>query len=303
MDNHLLCIGMGYAARALARRLVASDTGWKITGTATNPSSSARITAAGWTAVHYAGGGAQEPNSAAIDAVQRATHIVISAAPDARGDPILYDLAAPLAQAPHLQWIGYLSTIGVYGDHQGAWIDEETLLKPTSQRSVQRAAAEAAWLDFADRHDRRVQIFRLAGIYGPGRSAIDNLREATARRIIKPGQVFNRIHVDDIANVLKAAIAKIGSTHRIYNLTDDEPAPPQDVIAYAAGLLGMPVPPDIAFADAPLSPMGLSFYSENKRVRNARIKSELGIRLAYPTYREGMMAIAATSKAPLPPAL
>jgi nucleoside-diphosphate-sugar epimerase len=188
-------------------------------------------------------------------------------------------------------WIGYLSTIGVYGDHQGRWVDETTPVSPGSQRSRQRVVAETAWLDFAARSGKRMQIFRLAGIYGPGRSAIDNLRDGTARRIVKRAQVFNRIHVDDIAGTLAAAIGKLDAQYTIYNVTDDEPAPPQDVVAYAASLLNLPVPPDIPFERAPLSPMGLSFYAENKRVSNARIKADLGVVLQCPTYREGMAGI------------
>lgn len=285
--NSLLCVGMGYSARALARRLGTAD--WRIGGSSTSSDGMARITAKGWDALPF-DGAAPSPDLAA--ALRTATHIVVSAAPDAGGDPLLKCHAVDIASAPRLRWIGYLSTVGVYGDHQGAWVDEDTALRPVSQRSRQRAAAERSWLDLATKATIRVQIFRLSGIYGPGRSAIDNLKAGTARRIIKPGQVFNRIHVADIAGALVAAIGAPESRHAIYNITDDEPAPPQDVVAYAAGLLGLPVPPDVPFDDAPLSPMGRSFYGENKRVANARAKSDLGWRPAYPTYREGMRALA-----------
>ncbi len=293
MNNHLLCIGMGYSARALARRLSAK--GWRITGSSTSSAGIALIQSQGWDTVQFDGTSSADASMA--KAIGAATHLVVSAAPGDAGDPVLRQLSTLVADAPQLAWIGYLSTVGVYGDHQGAWVDEDTPLKPTSVRSRQRVIAEQAWLDFAKSSAKRVQIFRLAGIYGPGRSAIDNLREKTARRIIKPGQVFNRIHVDDIAGVLAAAIAKPSAHHAIYNVTDDEPAPPQDVVAYAANLLGLPVPPDIPFAEAPLSPMGLSFYGENKRVSNARVKSDLGFAFQYPTYREGMAAIAGLSSA------
>jgi nucleoside-diphosphate-sugar epimerase len=175
-----------------------------------------------------------------------------------------------------VQWIGYLSTVGVYGDHGGAWIDETTPATPMQERSRWRLAAEDKWLTLGQRSCKRAQVFRLPGIYGAGRSAIERVREGTAQRIVKPGQVFNRVHVDDI-----------------YNVTDDEPAPPQDVIAYAAELLHMPAPPEIAFEDARLSPMAASFYAENKRVSNARMRNELGVTLKFPSYREGLQAILA----------
>jgi len=287
MTPHLLCVGMGYSASALARRLGTS--GWRITGSATSAVGCDRIIAQGWTAVTFDGAAASADLAAAIAS---STHLVISAAPGTEGDPLLRHHADDLATAPELAWIGYLSTVGVYGDHQGRWIDENTELRPLSLRSRQRVAAENAWLGFAARTGKRVQLFRLAGIYGPGRSAIDNLRAGTARRIIKPGQVFNRVHVADIAGALDAAIHKPDCPHTIFNVTDDAPAPPQDVVEYAAKLLGLPVPPDIPFEQAQLSPMGLSFYGENKRVSNARIKADLEVKLLYPTYREGLAALA-----------
>ena len=214
-----------------------------------------------------------------------------SAPPGEQGDPVLRHHRDDLRAAPQLQWIGYLSTVGVYGGHGGAWVDEATPANPGSPRSQYRLAAEQAWLALPNGAKPLIGVFRLSGIYGPGRSAIDNLRDGTARRIVKPGQVFNRIHVDDIALVLEAAMARQPAS-QIYNVTDDEPAPPQDVVGYAAALLGLPVPPDLPFATAALSPMARSFYSDNKRVRNDRMKRELGVSLAHPTYREGMAAIA-----------
>ncbi len=196
-----------------------------------------------------------------------------------------------IAALPDLAWIGYLSTVGVYGDHKGAWVDEETPTRPISERSLRRLQSEQAWLDFRNETGRRVEIFRLSGIYGPGRSVIDNLKAGTARRIIKPGQVFNRIHVDDIARVLAAAIDK-DAGHSIYNVSDDEPAPPEEVVAYAAELLGLPVPPVVAFEAAGLRGMAASFWAESKRVRNVRIREDLGVELLYPTYREGLRALA-----------
>ncbi len=197
-----------------------------------------------------------------------------------------------IAALPDLAWIGYLSTVGVYGDHKGAWVDEDNA-DATDRPSAACGACRQSRPGSASaaRPDRRVEIFRLSGIYGPGRSVIDNLKAGTARRIVKPGQVFNRIHVDDIARVLAAAIDK-DAGHRIYNVSDDEPAPPEDVVAYAAELLGLPVPPVVAFEAAGLSGMAASFWAESKRVRNARIREDLGVELLYPTYREGLRALA-----------
>ena len=200
--------------------------------------------------------------------------------------------ARDLAAAPHLKWVGYLSTIGVYGDRQGAWVDEASPVNPANDRSKRRLAAEHEWLALGKSSRKRVEIFRLAGIYGPGRSALEQLKGGTARRIIKPGQVFNRIHVEDLASVLAVAIAGRGQ-NVIYNVTDDEPSAPSDVITFAAQLLGIEPPPEIPYAKAALSPMAASFYAENKRVRNTRIKKDLGVSLRYPTFREGLRALAA----------
>jgi nucleoside-diphosphate-sugar epimerase len=284
--THLFCFGFGYSAARLAARLSSQD--WLVTGTSTSADGSARIASLGYGAALFDG---RDASPAVAEALRSATHVVVSAPPDAAGDPVLRHHRHDLA-ASNVAWIGYLSTIGVYGDCGGAWVDETSPAKPTSERSIRRLAAEQAWLQLAAETGKRVELFRLAGIYGPGRSAIDNVRDGSARRIIKPGQVFNRTHVDDIATVLEAAIAQ---PHRFdtYNVTDDEPGPPQDVVAFAAELLGMPVPPDIPYEAANLSPMGRSFYDENKRVRNDRIKSALGVTLRYPTYREGLRGVLA----------
>ncbi len=214
------------------------------------------------------------------EALKQATHILVSIAPNEAGDPVLNQYANEIAGAKP-RWIGYLSTVGVYGNHDGAWVDEETPLNPVSKRSVQRVAAEEAWLAFAEQNDLPVQVFRLSGIYGPGRNAFENFRKGTARRLVKPGQVFNRIHVADIAGALKAAMAKPST--RVFNVTDDEPAPPQDVVAFAAELLGVEAPPEIPFETADLTPMARSFYGENKRVSNQRLKTSLGLRSAIRT--------------------
>jgi nucleoside-diphosphate-sugar epimerase len=285
--KRLFCFGFGYSACALVARL--RPLGWVVEATATTPGGVQRIIQSGAQGYLFDGTAA---NSEVAAALERATHVVVSAPPDARGDPVLRHHGDALLASPSVGWIGYLSTIGVYGDWQGAWIDEDCTARPQSDRSVRRLAAEQAWSALSAASGKRVVSFRLAGIYGPGRSAIDTLREGTARRLIKPGQVFNRIHVTDIAGVLAAEIARPGR-HAVYNVTDDEPAPPQDVVAYGAELLGLPIPPDLPYEAATLSLMAASFYSENKRASNARAKGDLDWTLTYPTYREGLAAIAA----------
>jgi nucleoside-diphosphate-sugar epimerase len=194
-----------------------------------------------------------------------------------------------------LRWIGYLSTIGVYGDHQGRWIDEDCPVAPLSRESRYRVLAEAQWLEFGQAVGAPAHLFRLPGIYGPGgRSQIDALRAGRARRIVKPGQVFNRIHVDDLAETVIASMRRPGGS-AVFNVTDDEPAPANDVVTHAARLLGIDPPPEIAFEDAELPPFAVHFYAECKRVRNQRIKQELGVTLRYPTYREGLAAVLAAS--------
>jgi hypothetical protein len=285
--SKLLCLGLGYTAAVFASRM--SARGWSVTATARTPERVSALRDAGIPAIAFDGTGRSDDLRTTLN---EATHLLVSAPPDADGDPLLrhhgQDLTTP---GSPLSWIGYLSTIGVYGDQRGAWVDEDTPPAPTSERSRRRLEAELAWLDLGKRSRIAVHVFRLAGIYGPGRSAIDSVRDGTARRIIKPGQVFNRIHVDDIANTLEASIAQ-PRAGAIYNVTDLEPAPPQNVIAYAAQLVGAAVPPEIAFEDAGLSEMGRSFYAETKRVSNALIIAELGVTLSYPTYREGLAAIA-----------
>lgn len=287
--SRLLCFGLGYSARTLARRVSAQ--GWRIDGTTRSQAGAEALGKEGFNALVF-DGTAQVP--AVSEALRSATHVLVSAPPDADGDPVLRRHRDDLAAAPDLQWVGYLSTVGVYGDHQGAWVDEATPVNPKSQRSRQRVHAEGEWLSFAADTGKRVQVFRLSGIYGPGRSAIDKLRAGKARAIVKPDQVFNRIHVEDIANVLEACIEGRGA-QAIYNVTDDEPSPPQDVIAHAAELLNVPAPPEIAFDDAQLSPMAASFYGENKRVSNARLREDLRLTLDFPSYREGLRAILANA--------
>jgi nucleoside-diphosphate-sugar epimerase len=274
----LFCFGLGYSARTLANTLRAC--GWAVAGTT-------RDGAGGTIAFD---GDSDLPG----DALDGVTHILVSAPPDARGDPVLRRCRDMLAaRADGLVWVGYLSTTGVYGDHGGGWVDEDTPRAPLSERAKHRAEAEDGWLALARDHGVPVHVFRLAGIYGPGRNQLAAVLNGTGRRIIKPNQVFSRIHVDDIAGVLQASMAR-PDPGRVYNVADDEPAPPQDVVAFAAELLGRPVPPEVPFEEAELSPMGRSFYAESKRVDNRRIKQELGYTLVYPTYREGLTALSRT---------
>ena len=271
----LLSIGHGYSARALAQRLVPQ--GWRVIGTTRSPAKAAELHASGVTPLLLPGS-----LSAAIGA---ATHILSSVAPDESGDPILRDHRAELSAA-RPEWAGYLSTTAVYGDHNGGWVDEQTPLAPTTRRGAARVLAEAEWTALG----LPLHIFRLAGIYGPGRGPFEKVRDGTARRILKPGQVFSRIHVDDIALVLAASISH-PNPGAVYNLCDDDPAPPEDVIGHAATLLGLPLPPAIPYDEAEMTPMARSFYAESKRVRNDRIKSELGVTLRYPPSREGLAAL------------
>jgi nucleoside-diphosphate-sugar epimerase len=233
-----------------------------------------------------------QTDAAIEERIASATHLLVSIPSGDTRDPALAHFADAIANARNLERIVYLSTVGVYGDADGAWIDEDTPTEPNSARNRARVVAEQQWLALRERTGKQVTILRLAGIYGPGRNALVNLREGKARRLVKPGQVFNRIHVEDIARAIATAFAP-DSPSGIFNVTDDEPAPPQDVIAYAAKLLGIEPPPEIPFERAHLTPMARSFYSSNKRVSNRRIREQLGVSLAYPTYREGLRALAA----------
>ncbi|MCB2114889.1 MAG: SDR family oxidoreductase [Rhodobacteraceae bacterium] len=278
MSGTLLSFGHGYSAAALTRRL---GRGWRVIGTTRRPEKALRLRNEGLEAHLW-------PGDELAPAIREATHILVSIAPDAAGDPVLVHHAHALAaDVPNLLWLGYLSTTGVYGDHAGGWVDEETPLDPTTQRGRQRVLAETQWQALAERARLPLHIFRLAGIYGPGRGPFEKVRSGTARRIVKPGQYFSRIHVDDIAAVLAASIAR-PAPGSIYNVADDDPSPPEDVLAEAARLLGLPIPPEVAFDEAEMTPLARSFYAESKRVRNDRIKERLGVTLAYPDYRSGL---------------
>ncbi|MDZ4094983.1 MAG: SDR family oxidoreductase [Paracoccaceae bacterium] len=278
MTKTLLSLGHGYSAQGLARRLIPQ--GWRIIGTTRSKAKAEALRAAGIEPLIW-------PGCDLTPALAQSTHLLASIAPDDRGDPVLATHAAQIAAAK-LQWAGYLSTTGVYGDHQGGWVDETTPLAPGTRRGHQRVLAETQWQALG----LPLHIFRLAGIYGPGRGPFEKVRDGTARRILKPGQVFSRIHVDDIAQVLEASITR-PHPGAIYNVCDDDPAPPQEVIAHAADLLGLPLPPAVNYADAEMTPMARSFYAESKRVHNNRIKDDLGIRLIHPDFRSGLQALLA----------
>ena len=281
MEKTLLSIGHGFSARALAARLVPQ--GWRIVGTTRSPDKADAIADTSVEPVVWPGADlgaliAQSPN------------VLVSAGPDSAGDPVLNAVEdAVIRAAPDLRWVGYLSTTGVYGDHDGDWVDEDTPLTPSTKRGRARVTAEARWQAIPD---LPLHIFRLAGIYGPGRGPFAKVRAGTARRIIKQGQVFSRIHVEDIAQALELSLQR-PDPGAVYNLCDDDPAPPQDVIAHAAELLGLPVPPAIPFDQADMTPIARSFYAESKKVRNDRIKQALGWAPQFPTYRAGLTALLA----------
>lgn len=279
---HLFCFGLGYSARVLCRRLL-SD-GWSVSGTSRSEEGCQRLRQMGVSAHRF--DGTQALDAAVFETV---THVLGSAPPEDEGDGALRwhaDALTALGQEGQIVWTGYLSTTGVYGDHQGGWVDEDTPPAPDLGRSRRRLMAERQWQGLCP----SAHIFRLAGIYGPGRNPLLQVQAGKARCIIKENQWFCRIHVDDIASVVEASIRK-PDAGRIYNVCDDLPAPPQDPIRFAASLLKAPAPPEIPFDQADLSPMAKTFYADSRRVRNNRLKEELGVRLAYPSYKEGLQTL------------
>jgi nucleoside-diphosphate-sugar epimerase len=281
--SRLFCFGLGYTALALARALAAE--GWQIAGTTRDPDKRASLEQEGIEVWPFE---RDRPLGQAERALAGTTHVLTSIAPDEQGDPVLGRHARDLMGCTSIVWAGYLGTTGVYGDRGGEWVSEADPIAPTMPRTRRRARAEAHWLASG----LPAHLFRLAGIYGPGpgRSALAAARAGTARRIVKPDQVFCRIHIEDIVQVLRTSIAR-PNPGAIYNVADDEPAPPQDVVAFACALLGIEAPPEVPFEVAELSPMARSFYSDSRRVSNARIKEELGVSLRYPSYREGLRAL------------
>ncbi len=290
MTRRLFMFGYGYTARAVAERLRAQSD-WTFAGTTRSADKAATMKDKGVDACVWDGG---DVDPAWLD---DATHIIVSAPPDDKGCLAFHGANdAIAARSGSIEWIGYLSTNGVYGDHGGAWVDEDSNLYPKTDRARRRILAEADWTALGAAYELPLIVFRLPGIYGPGRSALDAVRAGKAKRVLKKGQVFSRMHVDDIAAALAASM-KDPRAHDLYNLADDEPAPPQDVVEFACTLLGVEAPPLVPLEEAGLSEMAKSFYADNKRVSNARMKQALGVTLRYPTYREGLAAIlAAESK-------
>lgn len=278
--------GLGFSSLASARAMRQRDPGVTIVGTVRSQAKANLLADCALQALLF-DGKASSPDVA--EALADTTHLIQSIAPDENGDLVLRHFRDELGSARKLEWLCYYSTVGVYGDFGGEWIDETAPLVPRNMRSDRRVIAEQQWRDFASERGLPLTILRLAGIYGPGRSTFDKLRAGTARRVVKPGQVFNRIHVEDIARVTAlAAEARLEGT---FNLSDDEPAPPQDVIEHAARMIGMPVPPDLPYETAEMTQMQRSFYRDNKRVSNRAIKRALGIELLYPDYRAGLAQI------------
>ncbi|PRQ07717.1 SDR family oxidoreductase [Enhygromyxa salina] len=289
MPPRLFCFGLGYSAERLARRLAAQ--GFEIAGTTRDvDAKAAALAQPSWTLHQFDG---TAPLADPERALAGTTHLLHSIMPSVDGDPVLRWHAALIDALPRsqLRWIGYLSTTGVYGDHGGAWVDEHSPRRPTKPRTQRRLVAEDAWLE------RGARVFRLAGIYGPGRSALERVVAGTATRVIKPGKLFNRIHVDDIAAVLAASIERTTEPQRplegrAYNVSDGHPASSADVLAYAAELLGVEPPPAVAFEAAEMSAIARSFWQDDVRVANERIRTELGVELRYPDHRAGLEALA-----------
>lgn len=278
--NHLLCFGFGFSAQTFAAQLDKRE--WKISATSRDAEGIAAINAQGYHGFLF---------DSKLQIAPDVTHLLISAPPDENGDPVLRLFQEQLQRlSKQLKWVGYLSTTGVYGDRGGDWVDEDSPLEPNTERGRRRLEAERSWLKLHSDYGLPVHLFRLAGIYGPGRNQLLTVLNGSAKRIIKPGQIFSRIHVDDIAGVLAASMAE-PSPGRAYNVCDDEPCAPQEVVEYAANLLGLPVPPAISFEQAELSPMAKSFYADSKRVSNKRMKNELYNPLHYPNYRDGLRAL------------
>lgn len=278
--GRLFCFGLGFSATALARRLL--DAGWQVAGTCRTAEKAAALRAQGIEAYVFSPDQPLERG-----ALAGTTHLLDSVPPTAEGDRVLAALTPDIVALPNLRWVGYLSTTGVYGNKDGGWVDESAPVQPATERGKARAVAEAQWMALHDAHGLPVHRFRLPGIYGPGRSALDQMRAGTARRVDKKGQVFSRIHIHDLGSALMASMNR-PNPGAIYNVADDHPCPSPDVVTYAAELLGLEPPPLVPFEQAELSPMATSFYGENKRISNARIKAELGVTLRYPSYREGL---------------
>ncbi len=293
MNKIFFCFGMGFVGQTLGRLLLSE--GWQVAGTARDEAGCGLLREQGFDAFLFTGDEAGHGIDAALADV---SHVLDSVPPGKNGDPVLIHHGTGLAQGSRLRWLGILSTVGVYGEHHGGWVDEATMPAPIAPRSILRWRAEQDWQSWSEQGGEPIgikpHIFRLPGIYGPGRNQLLGVKRGKARRLVKKGQLFNRAHVEDIAQTLLASMVQPDAGH-LFNITDDEPAPPQDVVSYACELLGLEPPPEVLFEEAELSPMARSFYGECKRVKNQRIKERLGIALKYPTYREGLRALVRAS--------
>ncbi len=285
LEKNLFCFGYGYSCDALARSLLECG-GWSISGTTRDVEKKCVMRDSGIKPYLF---DAENAVPDPLYMMREVTHILISTPPSDLGDPSFLAHAQDIMRLPKLQWVGYLSTTGSYGDRNGGWVDESSTPRPTTQRGSRRLKSEEQWFSLYESYKVPVHIFRLAGIYGPGRSALDSIRSGVARRIEKPGHAFSRIHVDDIVQILKASMNH-PAPGEIYNLCDDEPAPSHEVIDYACQLLGIESPPLIPFDSVDMAPITQSFYADNKRVRNDKIKNSLGVKLRYKNYREGLQA-------------
>jgi len=294
----LICFGFGYCAEHFLETYGRKF--GRIIGTVRGPERAAILNAYHRGRVQAVIFSGAQASAELTDAIAGADDVLVSIPPGESGDPVIAGLGDALAAAPHLRSVVYLSSIGVYGDHGGAWVDERTPPQTVSARARARLAAEQAWQNLGAGRAAAVAVLRLAGIYGPGQNALVQIARGKARRIAKPGQIFNRIHVADIAQAIDAAFAHAASG--IFNVADDEPSPPADPIVFAAQLTGVAPPPEIAFADAArsMSPMASSFWQECRRVRNDKLKRELGVVLRYPTYREGLRALFAEMNSSAP---
>ncbi len=288
--SHLFCFGLGYSASALA--LAKRAEGWRVSGTRRIGEPGDELAAAGIEVVSFDD---EHPLDDALHRLGPVTHLLSSIPPGTDGDPVIALHFFDLAHLERLNWVGYLSTTGVYGDRGGGWVDETAEPAPTQDRGRRRLEAENRWLDLWHAFGLRVHIFRLAGIYGPGRNPLAQARDGSAKRIVKLGQLFSRIHRDDLVAVLAASMGR-PEAGAVYNVCDDRPAPPDEVVAFACALLGIAPPPATPFEEAELSDMARSFYAENRRVRNDRIKHDLGVSLAYPDYETGLRALAAAGE-------
>lgn len=292
-QKKLFCFGYGYTCDYLAHALLAQS-GWDVSGTTRDPEKRAFLRNHGIKAHIF---DYEHPLADPFSILHGTTHLLISTPPGDQGDPTFDMHAQDILNIPTLEWVGYLSTTGVYGDRDGGTVDETSEIRPNNQRGSRRVRAEAQWHSLFEEYNIPLHIFRLAGIYGPGRSALDSVRAGVARRINKPGQVFNRIHVEDIVQVLMASMEN-PSPGRAYNLSDDDPVPSWQVITYACEILGITPPPLMPYEEADMAPIARSFYKDNKRVLNHRIKEELGVALKYPNYKVGIEACLAAETAP-----